>query len=95
MPHSEALLLLGPPAHLFFQLVSRRQERGSVLLTSNRSAGEWGAVFGDPVVATVFLDRSLHHCHVLTIRRDSYRLRGKRRVGPMKAASHLSAEALA
>jgi DNA replication protein DnaC len=39
-------------AHLFFQLVSRRYEKGTILLTSNRSVGEWGAVFGDPVVAT-------------------------------------------
>src|SRR5215469_1919623 len=39
-------------AHLFFQLVSRRYERGSVLITSNRAVGEWGSVFGDPVVAT-------------------------------------------
>jgi hypothetical protein len=38
-------------AHLFFQLVSRRYERGSMLITSNRSVGEWGTVFGDPVVA--------------------------------------------
>jgi DNA replication protein DnaC len=68
-------------AHLFFQLVSRRYERGSVLLTSNRSVGEWGAVFGDPVVATAILDRLLHHSHVLTIRGDSYRLREKRRAG--------------
>jgi DNA replication protein DnaC len=39
-------------AHLFFQLVSRRYERGLVLITSNRAVGEWGSVFGDPVVAT-------------------------------------------
>jgi hypothetical protein len=44
-------------AHLFFQLISRRYERGSVLITSNRSVGEWGTVFGDPVVATAILDR--------------------------------------
>ena len=62
-------------AHLFFQLVSRRYERGSVLITSNRSVGEWGSVFGDPVVATAILDRLLHHSHVITIRGDSYRLR--------------------
>ena len=48
-------------AHLFFQLVSRRYERGSILLTSNRSIGEWSTVFGDPVVATAILDRLLHH----------------------------------
>ena len=65
-------------AHLFFQLVSRRYERGSMLITSNRSIGEWGTVFGDAVVATAILDRLLHHSHVITIRSDSYRLREKR-----------------
>jgi len=68
-------------AHLFFQLVSRRYEKGAILLTSNRSVGEWGAVFGDPVVATAILDRLLHHSHVITIRGDSYRLKEKRRSG--------------
>ena len=72
-------------AHLFFQLVSRRYERGSLLITSNRSVGEWGTVFGDPVVATAILDRLLHHSHVVTIRGDSYRLREKRRAGLVKA----------
>ena len=74
-------------AHLFFQLVSRRYERGSLLITSNRSVGEWGTVFGDPVVATAILDRLLHHSHVVTIRGDSYRLREKRRAGLVKAAT--------
>jgi DNA replication protein DnaC len=68
-------------AHLFFQLIARRYERGSILLTSNRSVGEWGEVFDDPVVATAILDRLLHHSHVITIRGDSYRLRAKRRSG--------------
>jgi DNA replication protein DnaC len=68
-------------AHLFFQLVSRRYEKGAMLLTSNRSVGEWDAVFGDPVVATAILDRMLHHSHVITIRGDSYRLKEKRRSG--------------
>jgi DNA replication protein DnaC len=72
-------------AHLFFQLVSRRYERGSLLLTSNRSVGEWGTVFGDPIVATAILDRLLHHSQVVTIRGDSYRLREKRRAGLIKA----------
>jgi DNA replication protein DnaC len=74
-------------AHLFFQLVSRRYERGGLLITSNRSVGEWGTVFGDPVVATAILDRLLHHSHVVTIRGDSYRLREKRRSGLIKAAA--------
>jgi DNA replication protein DnaC len=71
-------------AHLFFQLVSRRYERGSLLVTSNRHVGEWGEVFGDPVVATAILDRLLHHSHVLTIRGESYRLREKRRSGLLR-----------
>jgi DNA replication protein DnaC len=72
-------------AHLFFQLVSRRYERGSILITSNRAVSEWGTVFGDAVVATAILDRLLHHSHVVTIRGDSYRLREKRRSGLLKA----------
>lgn len=72
-------------AHLFFQLVSRRYERGSIMITSNRSVSEWGDVFGDGVVATAILDRLLHHSHVLTIRGESYRLREKRRSGLLKA----------
>jgi DNA replication protein DnaC len=75
-------------AHLFFQLVSRRYERGSLLITSNRSVGEWGTVFSDPVVATAILDRLLHHSHVITIRGDSYRLREKRRAGLVKTSLH-------
>jgi DNA replication protein DnaC len=71
-------------AHLFFMLVSRRYERGSILITSNRSVGEWGCVFGDLVAATAILDRLLHHSHVLTIRGESYRLREKRRSGLIK-----------
>jgi DNA replication protein DnaC len=73
-------------AHLFFQMVSRRYERGSILLTSNRSVGEWGTVFGDPVVATAILDRLLHHSQIITIRGDSYRLREKRRSGLLQKA---------
>src|SRR3990167_4215471 len=73
-------------AHLFFQLVSRRYERGSMLVTSNRSVAEWGGVFGDAVVATAILHRLLHHSHVITIRGDSYRLRTKRRAGLVNQA---------
>ena len=72
-------------AHLFFQLVSRCYELGAILVTSNRSVGEWGQVFGDPVVATAILDRLLHHSSVVTIRGDSFRLREKRRAGLFQA----------
>ena len=79
-------------AHLFFQLVARRYERASTLLTSNRPVGEWGEVFGDPVVATAILDRLLHHSHVVTIRGESYRLKEKRRSGLFKATAAQSTE---
>ena len=52
-----------------------------MLVTSNRSVGEWGTVLNDAVVATAILDRLLHHSHVLTIRGDIIRLREKRRSG--------------
>ena len=68
-------------AHLFFLLVVRRYERGSLLLTSNRGVGEWGDVFGDVVLATAILDRLMHHSQVITIRGESFRLREKRRSG--------------
>ena len=74
-------------AHLLFQLIARRYEKGSVLLTSNRGVGEWGEVFGDAVVATAILDRLLHHSHVLTIRGESYRLKEKRRTGLIRTES--------
>ncbi|MBB3332764.1 DNA replication protein DnaC [Halomonas campaniensis] len=74
-------------ANLFFQLVTRRYERGSLLVTSNRAVSEWGEVFGDAVVATAILDRLLHHSHVITIRGDSYRLRAKRKAGLIKPDS--------
>jgi transposase len=62
-----------------------KDERGSILLTSNRAVSEWGEVFGDPVVATAILDRLLHHRHVITIRGESYRLKEKRRAGLLTA----------
>ncbi len=57
-----------------------------MLLTSNRSVGEWGEVFGDSVVATAILDRLLHHSHVITIRGDSYRLKEKKRSGLVRTS---------
>jgi DNA replication protein DnaC len=68
-------------AHLFFQLVNRRYERGSLLITTNQRVSEWGTVFGDEVLATAILDRLLHHSHTLLITGESYRLREKRRSG--------------
>ncbi len=71
-------------ANLFFQLVSRRYERGAIILTSNQSLGAWGDVFGDPVIATAVLDRLLHHSITVNIRGESYRLREKLKAGLLK-----------
>jgi DNA replication protein DnaC len=72
-------------AHLFFQLVNRRYERGSLLVTTNQRVSEWGTVFGDEVLATAILDRLLHHSHTLLISGESYRLREKRRSGLIRS----------
>lgn len=71
-------------AHLLFQLISRRYERGAIILTSNQSFGQWGEIFGDPVIATAILDRLLHHSHVINIKGESYRLREKQKAGLLK-----------
>ena len=67
-------------AHLFFQLVARRYERGSLLITTNQVVTQWGVVFGDDVLAAAILDR-LHHSHTLMIQGESYRLRQKKKAG--------------
>jgi len=64
-------------ANLVFQMISKRYEKGSIILTSNKSFGEWGQVFGDEVLATAILDRVLHHCEVLAINGSSYRLKNR------------------
>lgn len=62
-------------AVLFFQLISRRYESASTVLTSNKSFEEWGAILGDEVMAAALIDRLLHHCHLVNIRGNSYRVR--------------------
>ena len=61
--------------HLFFQFISNRYERASTILTSNKSFSEWEGLFGDPVVVTAILDRLLHHCRVINIKGNSYRMK--------------------
>lgn len=62
-------------AMLFFQLMSRRYERASTVLTSNKSFEEWGEIFGDEVMASALIDRLVHHCHIVNIRGNSYRMK--------------------
>jgi DNA replication protein DnaC len=64
-------------ANMVFQLVARRYERGSILLTSNKAFSEWGSIFGDDVLASAILDRLLHHCSVIAINGPSYRLKDR------------------
>lgn len=61
--------------NLFFQVVNARYEKGSMILTSNKSFKEWGEIFGDSVAASAMLDWLLHHCHIVNIKGNSYRLR--------------------
>ena len=62
-------------AVLFFQLISRRYEHASTILTSNKGFEEWGRILGDEVMAAALIDRVLHHCHLVNIRGNSYRMR--------------------
>ena len=64
-------------ANLFFQLVSSRYERASVIVTSNKPFGRWGEVFGDEVVAAAMIDRLVHHAEVISLKGDSYRLKDR------------------
>ncbi|MEZ5379666.1 MAG: IS21-like element helper ATPase IstB [Acidimicrobiales bacterium] len=64
-------------ANLFFQLVSARYERASVIVTSNKPFGRWGEVFGDPVVAAAMIDRLVHHAEIINLKGDSYRLKDR------------------
>jgi DNA replication protein DnaC len=78
-------------AHLFFQLVSRRYERGSLLITTNQAVTQWGGVFGDEVLAAAILDRLLHHSHTLVIQGESYRLKQKRKAGLLGSSNAMKA----
>lgn len=66
--------LLPGEGHLLFQLVNRRYEKKSTIVTSNRLPGEWDLIFSDPAAATAVLDRLLHHSIPLHIQGESYRM---------------------
>ena len=61
--------------HLFFQIICRRYETKSIIITTNRPVSEWGLVLGDPMAATAIIDRLMHHCTPIAINGDSYRLK--------------------
>ena len=76
------LPLQGNQANLFFQVIAKRYEQGSIILTSNLSFGEWDSTFaGNSALTAAMLDRLLHHAHVVQIKGDSYRLKDKKKAG--------------
>lgn len=66
-------------ANLFFQLISLKYEKSSIIITSNKSFSEWGEIFSDPVIASAILDRLLHHSTVVNIKGQSYRLKDRKK----------------
>jgi DNA replication protein DnaC len=75
-------------ANLFFQVIAKRYEHGSIILTSNLSFGQWDDTFaGNSALTAAMLDRLLHHAHVVQIKGDSYRLKDKKKAGVLTPAS--------
>ena len=72
-------------ANLMFSLVSNRYERASMIVTSNKPFSKWGDIFGDDMAATAMIDRLIHHSEILSLKGDSYRLRGKDLGSPLTA----------
>jgi len=73
-------------ATCLFELLSRRYERGSMILTNNKSYGDWGTIFADNVIASAILDRLLHHSTTVNIKGESYRLKDKKKPGVLAKA---------
>lgn len=69
-------------ASLLFQVVAKRYERGSIIITSNLPFSEWSTALADDATLTAaLLDRLLHHCHIVPLKGESYRLKDKRKAG--------------
>ncbi len=64
-------------ANLMFMLVSRRYDRASLIVTSNKPFSGWGEIFGDDIVAAAMIDRLVHHAEILALKGDSYRLKDR------------------
>lgn len=61
----------------FFEIVSKRYEKGSIIMTSNRIFQEWDKIFIDKTLTGAILDRLVHHCHIITIKGESYRVNNR------------------
>ena len=87
------LPLLANQANLFFQVIAKRYEHGSIILTSNLSFGEWDTTFAsNSALTAAMLDRLLHHAHVVQIKGDSYRLKDKKKAGVLMPASSAASD---
>jgi DNA replication protein DnaC len=71
-------------ANLFFQLITKRYEKNSTVLTSNKAFSAWNEVFADITIASAILDRILHHCQVISIKGESYRLKERKEIMKQK-----------
>ena len=71
-------------ANLMFMLVSRRYERASMIVTSNKPFAGWGEIFGDDIVAAAMIDRLVHHAEIVALKGDSYRLRDATATSPAR-----------
>jgi DNA replication protein DnaC len=58
-----------------FILISQRYEKGSLIITSNKTFDEWGNIFWDSILASAILDRIVHHCHLVLIKGESFRMK--------------------
>lgn len=72
-------------ANLFFQLIARRYEINTTIFTTNKNFGEWGEIFQDNVISAAIIDRVLHHCNVVKIIGESYRLKESKALFNKKA----------
>ena len=64
-------------ANMIFQLINKRYENHSTIITTNKPFGKWHEIFGDVTLANAILDRLLHHSHIININGNSYRLKDK------------------
>ena len=74
-------------SNLFFQLIAKRYEKNSTIFTSNKAFSSWNEVFADLTIASAILDRILHHCHVISIKGESYRLKERKEL--MRQKQHV------
>lgn len=63
---------------IFFQIIRQRYEKSSLIITTNIPLGNWDKIFTSKLAATAILDRLMHHCHLISITGDSYRVKGNK-----------------